>query len=1004
MTDFWKAKLAAWTHDPAEKAFVLMRGGQRPGADAATRRGTGHEQGTVKNLRDDLGIAEADFDRSADWIAAGADRPQWPEPKDAQHSPSWARVSFVKQPALIHPMTGDELALDPLSEIEVRDIEAVSYDHFHNLIESGPDGIDYRLTHLAFWRFGPEPALAAPEFGALWQRMPADSRIPDHSIWAHLDLVSAIAGAKLKGQPALLSMSVGPVQGFIAQARSVSDLWAGSHLLSSLVWAGLEVLCEELGPDAVIQPNLRGVAAVDRWILESVPNERRGEWRERFESTKAEWLKKSSDENPLFAATMPNKFSAIVPAASAEDIARRIEKRVREQARDWALEAARKLFGDSTANKNVWLLQIEEQMAGFPEVTWAIAEWPMPEDARENKLPSEESMRSLKSALGAFYPLTAADAPGFFSEGVWKVLNQEVELEGVKFFRPNSGLLYPAVHDLVERSLAAAKSCRPFGQLQQKGFRCTLCGEREWLTNDLRLLDSSAGARAHKTIWSAKAGSNGIKEGEHLCALCTLKRMWPNLFRNQLESVLETENVSRFVVSTHAMAIATSLEKALGEIENGSEDGRKMQAALSTLAQHVRDEEPAVLPKKLAKAIFKLGKDDQQIVRRIPGLLDRLRESDPLNDDNEGVEADRLVRQFLGERPETYYALLKMDGDKMGAWLSGGDASLCIRYEDVWHKSIRAEAGHFKSQNPELRKYMESPRANSPGRHSAISGALNDFSSVIVRHVVEECFKGKLIYAGGDDVLAMFSVDDLLPAIVMLRAAYSGLPVAKINPEWKSLRISRGFAEFNGRVYTMMGSKATASIGAIVAHSQAPLAAVLRDLDAAEKQAKMHKPGNADRDSFRICIQKRAGGEIAVTGKFHKKFHKTDEILGSASIEALIGLRDLLRKDVSRRAVYHSVEWLRELPAPSGLFPDWQEMVVANLGYQLCRQSSEHISRKEADSIAGTLVEAALANSVVNRDGFKGQGRTAKAVLEDLLVVAEFFARESRSTMAEAAR
>jgi CRISPR-associated protein Cmr2 len=182
------------------------------------------------------------------------------------------------------------------------------------------------------------------------------------------------------------------------------------------------------------------------------------------------------------------------------------------------------------------------------------------------------------------------------------------------------------------------------------------------------------------------------------------------------------------------------------------------------------------------------------------------------------------------------------------------------------------------------------------------------------------------------------------------------------------------------------------------------LAAVLRDLDAAEKQAKMHKPGNADRDSFRICIQKRAGGEIAVTGKFHKKFHKTDEILGSASIEALIGLRDLLRKDVSRRAVYHSVEWLRELPAPSGLFPDWQEMVVANLGYQLCRQSSEHISRKEADSIAGTLVEAALANSVVNRDGFKGQGRTAKAVLEDLLVVAEFFARESRSTMAEAAR
>jgi CRISPR-associated protein Cmr2 len=998
MTDLWKAKLAAWTHDPPEKALVLMRGGQRPGADALTHRGTGHEQGTVKYLRDELGIVETDFDRSADWIAAGADRPQWPEPKGANYSPSWARVSFVTHPSLIHPLTGEEIALEPLKEIEVRDIEAVSYDHFHNLIESTPEGIDYRLTQLAFWRFGPEPALAAPDMGALWQKMPADSRIPDHSIWAHLDLVSAIAGAKLTGQPALLAMSFGPVQGFISQARSVSDLWAGSHLLSSLVWTGLQVICEEFGPDAVIQPNLRGVAAVDRWILESVPAARREHWRERFNMMGAEWLEKNTDENPLFAATMPNKFTAIVPASQAEDLARRIEKRVREQARDWAREAANKLFDNAEGSQPFWLGQIDEQVTGFPEVTWAVAEWPMPENSLENKLPNEEKVRNLKATLGTFYPATSVEAPGFFGEDVWRVLNREVDFEGGKFFRPNSGILYPVVHDLVERSLTAAKSCRSFGQLQQQGYRCTLCGEREWLTTDQSQLALSARVRMDKSNWSDKAGSNGIKKGEHLCALCTLKRMWPKLFCDQVKSILGTDDVKRFVISTHAVTIATSLEKALSEIESGSESGQKKLKALKDIALYVQDSDRVILPKLLAKKIYRLNVPERQTVWCIPGMLDRMRETDTGNNDEALSETEKLIKSFLGERRETYYALLKMDGDKMGTWLSGGDESLSIRYQDAWHKSIKAEAERFKSQNSALKEYLESSRANSPARHFAISGALNDFSSVVVRHIVEECFKGKLIYAGGDDVLAMLSVDDVLPAIVLLRAAYSGLPAKNGVPN--NLDFNRGFAKLNGHVYTMMGSKATASVGVIVAHHQTPLSAVLRDLDAAEKQAKTHKPSTEDRNAFSIRVQKRAGGEISVTGKFSVQEGK----LGSASMEALIQLRDFLQTPgVSRRAVYHSVEWLRELPPPSSHFPGWQEMMITNLGYQLRRQSQsgkDAISRTEADLLAGMVVKAALADSIQPNDN-DVLGRTPKVVLEDLLVTAEFFARESRTTMAE---
>src|SRR2546422_239103 len=101
MTD-WKLKLAAWLHDPAEKALILMR----------TREG--HEFGTAKRLREKLGIDYGSFDKRADWLAAAADRPQWPRPTDERYS-SWANVRFGSHPVLIHPLSGKPIELQPLA-------------------------------------------------------------------------------------------------------------------------------------------------------------------------------------------------------------------------------------------------------------------------------------------------------------------------------------------------------------------------------------------------------------------------------------------------------------------------------------------------------------------------------------------------------------------------------------------------------------------------------------------------------------------------------------------------------------------------------------------------------------------------------------------------------------------------------------------------------------------------------------------------------------------------
>jgi len=63
----------------------------------------------------------------------------------------------------------------------------------------------------------------------------------------------------------LLKLQIGPVQDFIAQARSTRDLWSGSYLLSWLMAAGARALVKKCGndPQVVISPVLAGQPIYD---------------------------------------------------------------------------------------------------------------------------------------------------------------------------------------------------------------------------------------------------------------------------------------------------------------------------------------------------------------------------------------------------------------------------------------------------------------------------------------------------------------------------------------------------------------------------------------------------------------------------------------------------------------------------------------------------------------------------------------------------------------------
>ncbi|MFA7667755.1 MAG: type III-B CRISPR-associated protein Cas10/Cmr2 [Burkholderiaceae bacterium] len=1020
----WQTKLAARLHDPAEKALVLLRdpAGHENGTSRALRRLMGFQDIQTESVEPDNGQALAQtvlkggipksmyrHIQRADWWAAAADRPQWPMEEITVPTTSggtrtfkvapWAQVHWTRQPVLIHPLTGESYDLGKkggLQDTDFHDIKERSLEHHARLIglvkNQDDDRLDWKKALLVLWRFAPELLEEDDngKLGSLWNLLPADTRLPDHSIWEHLDLASAFAGAFAadpKGEPALLSLSIGPVQPFIAAARKAEDLWAGSHLLARLSWEAMRIVCDQLGPDAILFPRLRGIPQVDLWLRDQC-----GLPAELF--TRCDWNHGRTDSNPLFVAATPNRFVAIVPAAQARALAEAIQRHVRGWLQAMGKDVLGRLLKAAQIEDQPDLYchqQMHDQLDKFPEVHWAVVPFSLIR-AKNTERQTDLDITELSAAMRPFFDAPDGKPCGFLATPAWQLLQKELILsednERSVFFAPNPGVLYPAIHDLSERLLSAAKSVRPFTQHPQTGWRDTLSGETEWLTDDALLLDIPPGKRTrrraehastpahHETLWMRIADQKPAwaKPGEHLGALSAIKRLWPTLFAEEVAAAIHQPAIGRFAISSHTMALAHQLDQWL-------EHGAPARSRLDDLLQRYPGLGPVALPRKLVRDHMKIESEAVKMASLMPALLD-LADDEAAPDAAPANTVRRAVRQVLNTRStqpqvsaetsgdaslETYYALLKMDGDHMGAWLSGGE-EYAISYLQSLHPTVRAGFEKHAARQPDIAAYGKQKRALSPNRHMAISAALNDFSLRVARHVIEEEHLGRLIYAGGDDVLAMLPVADLLSAMQRLRNAYSGHdPEHEGGRDPAGLTLHKGFALLHNRLMRMMGTAATASCGAVIAHHQAPLSAVRRELDLAERRAKTE----GKRDAFSITIIKRSGGAL----------HLTDQ--WGEPLAALQALRSFLSQpNVSRRAAYHTLQWLnpQELPDPEGQ----ADMLQSLLAYQFAQQSG---GSPQAQPLACRLIDQACRQPTDQRINW----------LRNFIAVAEFMARETRN-------
>jgi len=811
--EFWKRKLMAFLHDPPCKCFDIPT-----------------HQARARSFRESAGISAEDykaFKHECDKMAAAADRFPFPDPN---RSGLKSQFTGGADAPFRHPFGGDDFVLSKLIETAT-----AAEEHFQKSIGGVPPNLDWKAKFFLYWRRWPEEAaLHDPRLAFL----PADTRMPDHTIWSHMSLTSALQACVEDGElkPAFLLFQLGGVQDFIGQARSTRDLWSGSYLISWLMAHAMKAIADQFGPDCIIFPSLRGQPIFDALyreeIFSKIPFNEDTLWTLMYPNTEP-------SARILLSPTLPNRFLAVVPQSKAADLGIAAEKALKKALKN---EGALKNKNELTSIADAcwrwlskqgadtgWLNRWEKQLDLFPQITWQICPW----ESDWEKLGKRYEDISFKNPKNEWTP-----AKNFESLLQLAVNEEHRDSRCFQGDRPNIGFAWPAHYAAADFLHAARRNTRDFPAFNtdphQRGARKDALSGREEIIGD-------------KEFWGRLSSDQGgpFYEDSPLGAMNMIKRLW-----------CRTE--------------AGYLVKHLG----------------------------------LEEKIFKraAGYDS------VPEVA------------QENILTERERQQ--GRAKSKYVAVIAMDGDRMGKWIAGVKTP-------PWFKQLSREAqDHYMGKLKE--NDLHRPRPLSPAFHLQFSEALSNFTRLagpIVEH-----FKGQLIYAGGDDVVAMVPATRALDCAYVLRCAFRGEEPGEISKEstaftdsWVGLKAELDFWPHKGWMtrtvrepnaekklpLILPGPKADISCGIAIAYEKHPLQAIVRKAQhVLNKIAKKH----FDRGAFAVKLLKR-GGEHTIWGARWKSpalnlYHHYCRIAG------LTGEQELL----SGRFPYALAELLRPYRLPDDRF------------------------------------------------------------------------------------
>lgn len=435
----------------------------------------------------------------------------------------------------------------------------------------------------------------------------------------------------------ILHFSIGPVQGFVAQARRTRDLWSGSFLLS---WLAGQAIAEVRRQQAtIVFPVVADKDTVTDPIMAAIEDK-----------------PLTNDPTPQIGS-LPNRFKAEVhDGFNAEEVGRAVSQAWQDLAEAVWKQFVVQVEDSGNGTRAIW----NRQVNGFWEISWVLD-----------------------------------TDPGDGSDARW---------------------------------LDARKNWRDRWPEPEAGDHCALMGDLQELSGFVR----AHGKSKQDDFWEAlrrRVGRLELRDNERLCAIALIKRLFPKLEKAALERAIgwvpggQMEVVGNWP-STAYMAAIPWLRDFVDD-EGRTEQLRQYEdQVLEAAGNEVRGERSTQI--KSLKPLEELAWLDGNFF--LPAALANASDT-PLakNESARGALTYKLKDLQDDDPAQPYYALLLLDGDRLGR--------------------------HLSTDNPDT-----------------ISRALARFSREVADCVREH--DGVTLYAGGDDVMALLPYDRALECAVDLRTAY----------------------------------------------------------------------------------------------------------------------------------------------------------------------------------------------------------------------------------------
>ena len=443
--------------------------------------------------------------------------------------------------------------------------------------------------------------------------------------------------------------TIGPVQGFVAQARRTRDFWAGSFILSWLSSVAMKAVMEQAGDNAIKFPMPDGdfMKALDTGVSD------------------------------IKQGNVPNRFKAEVDAGFKPELVVNAVKNAWEGLAQavWNHDF-KPLNLEESGTKQIW----DRQVTGFWDIQWALVE----DDSTSNTLDRMKNWRT--------------------------------------YLPPN-----------------------------EPGQKCMLMSGWQELSGVESPGKYKGSTNSSATFWATlrdqgKAGiKTDLREGEQLCALAYIKRRFSRVFNSSL--IIEMQGEAAWAVkgwklpsnvpSVQYLAAVPWLTKVLQKAAGDDSLGERIKAfhdvAFTLTGEHG---ESASNIKSITEAV-----GENSVFKQFAGLdgsvfFESVLSNPNAWDSEDFIDADLVLHELKKLRKAAdiepvspFYAVLLMDGDQLGKQMS--DA------------------------------------LKQPG----ITAGLSEFTKGVDGIVHEH--NGFLIYAGGDDVLAILPLEHALSCAAALRRFYN---------------------------------------------------------------------------------------------------------------------------------------------------------------------------------------------------------------------------------------